>query len=306
MSASAGAAACSSEPRSRAPGSLAWIVAVVVLVLGLSLVDPVANAGAEVRTATSLALVELGRLAGVRGADTEPMGSPLPVDVVQQGGELWVGQAVASAVEADPAFTRGDGPHLIQVEVVATPPVYAVRLGLWRRGWSLGPPRPVVARAAAWIAWLAAAVGALAYARGLAAGPALAATGALAQAGTSSLPWPGPSAAPALSEQWTEGPMGAALRLLAERLPDATTAVGIGVIVGCIVLAAFDHRRSRGRGGWLLVTGVVGAIGVVAWIEAAARVGVLGSMAQVAGWIAALGACGLWWAARGVRHRAHA
>jgi arylsulfatase A-like enzyme len=288
-------------PSGRRGRRLAWAVAVLALVLGLLALDRQATGARSVEHAARLSLVELGRLAGVRDAQGRATGTTIAVDVAQSGGELWIGQAIAAAVDRDPAFERGDGPHVLTVEVVENGPAIAMRMGLWRRGWSLGPPRPAIVRTAPFIVLLALAIGALVRSRGRSVGASLAIAGGLAQAGTLLLPWPGPGVPPGLVGQWRDGPLATVLRLVAERLPDSATAIGAGVIALCLVLAVFDHRRSPGRGGGLVISGLLGAAGVVALVEAAVRVGVPGALGQVAGWIAVLAVVGLWWIARSPR-----
>lgn len=299
-------AAAPGAPKASRAGGWRWFACVALLVAGLLALDKQATGAAAVRQVARLHLVELGRLAGVRDGEGRSTGATLQVQVVQNGGELWVGEAIAAAVDDDPAFARGDAPHLITVEVVHAGPATAVRMGLWRRGWSLGAPRPVVARAAPWVALLALAMGALLRAVGRRPGSSLLVAGVLAQAGTLLLPWPGPGARPGLLKEWQAGPLGTSVRLLAERLPDVSTAVGGGVIALCLLLAAFDHRRSRGRGGGLVLFGLLGVLGLSLLLEAAVRVGVPCALEQVGGWIALLGALGLWWVARTGRLRAGA
>lgn len=295
--------AASSPARLAMSWAASWLVAVLALALGLVFVDPHEAGAVAVRDATRLHLVELGRLAGVRAPDGQPTGTALEVEVVQNGGELWVGEAVGAAVDDDSAFVRGDGPHRLAAEVVQAGPTTALRLGLWRRGWSLGPARPVVARAAPWIVLGALSIGALVRSRGRGLGTSLAVAGGLAQLGTLVLAWPGPGARPGLVQEWQDGPLGTSVRLVAERLPDAATAIGTGIIALCLVLAAFDHRRSRGRGGALVLGGVVGMLGVLALVEAGMRVGVRGLFGQLAGWISILAVAALWWIASRGRPR---
>jgi hypothetical protein len=84
---------------------------------------------------------------------------------------------------------------------------------------------------------------------------------------------------------------------MARALPDSTTAFGLALVAACVVLIYFDHRRSRQRGGRLLLGGLLGLLGAAAWIEAAARMGAVGLLVSASGWIALIGIAGLWWVA---------
>jgi hypothetical protein len=282
-------------------------VAVLALVAGLVTLDSAATAAVSVRVSARLGIDDLGRLAGVRDPNGRPAGlDPIPIAIVQEGGPMWIAPQVEAAVRDDGGFVPADGPHQLRVEVIATDTAVAMRLALWRRGWSVALPRPIVAWSAPWIAVVAGALGALAVARGLGLGVGLALAGVMAQLASTWLPWPVPTAPPTLIERWTDGPAATWLRHLAQRLPDSASAIGLAVVAACAVLIAFDHRRSRGRGGRLVLGGVAATLGVVAWGEAAVRLGVPGLAVTGPGWLTLVGLAGLWWTATRHRSAAHA
>jgi hypothetical protein len=226
------------------------------------------------RQRMAVELQELSRLAGIRDRRGKPtLREALPVGVAQSGGPMWVTAELTAAIDADPTFRAEEGPHRIVAEVVGAPRAYALRLSLERQGWLLRSPSPIRLRTAPWIPVIAAVVGvfALRWIRRL--GAALGVAGLVAQLIVAMMAWP-PAVAPrGLVDAWQAGPLASAIRRFSFSLPDEAFALGVGLVVLCTILVAFDHRRSRDRGGTLLGWGIVGVLGAVAWVEAAARVG---------------------------------
>jgi hypothetical protein len=144
-------------------------------------------------------------------------------------------------------------------------------------------------RTAPWIAVVAAVLGVfmLRWVRRFAA--AFVVAGVSAQVIVSLLPWAPNVAARGVIDAWASGPLGLGLQRLAARLPDEAMAVGAGVVVLCLVLVVFDHKRSRERGGALALWGLAGAIGVLAWLEAGARLGGIAALSTAGGWLSVLG-----------------
>ncbi len=288
-------------------GRWRWVFAVLVLAIGLWTLDAESAGASSVRTTATIGLDELARLAGLRDPNGVPTGADaLPVRVVQEGGPLWIEPELVAAATAEGSFAPGEGPHLLRIEVVATDHAIAMRPALWRRGWSIALSQPVVAWTAPRWAVLCGALGVLALALGVGRGIALAASGLAAQVAAAWIAWPAPTPPPGWTERLSAGPLATWIRHGAQRLPDSATAIGIAVIAACAVLIAFDHRRSRGQGGRLMLGGIAGLAGALAWVEAALRLGGLGLFAHVSGWLAVVGLGGLWWIALTERSRRHA
>lgn len=285
-------------------GRWRWVFAVVVLAVGLWTLDGRATAAAPVRTTATVGFDELARLAGLRDPHGARTGAdPLPVRIVQEGGPLWVEAELVAAVEAEGSFRVTQGPHVLRVEVVASDDAVALRPALWRRGWSITLPRPIVAWTAPHWAVLCGALGALLLAAGLSPAPGIAVAGVGAQLSALWVAWPAPTPPPGFGQRLSAGPLATWVRHAAQRLPDSATAIGIAIISACAVLILFDHRRSRGQGGRLVVGGVLALVGTVAWVEAAVRLGGLGLLSTVSGWLAVVGLAGLWWIAMRERAR---
>lgn len=247
------------------------------------------------RQRMSAELVELAHQGGIRDASGDVLlSTPLPVGVAQSGGPLWVTEELTAAVEADEALRIEEGAHRVMAEVVGASPAIALRLSLERQGWLLRTPRPLRLRTAPWVAVLSAILGVftLRFIRRL--GAALAVAGLLAQGTVALLPWPPVLASRGLVDSWSSGPLGIGLRRFAVSLPDEAFAIGLGVVVMCTILVAFDHRRSRNRGGNLLLWGALGLVGAIAWVEAAVRVGGAAALPTMPGLVAAVGLVALY------------
>ena len=275
---------------------LAIVAALSVLVLLLSAsVDHEAASQRAARNALSSVLVQLGTKAGVRDPSGAVTLRPLPVEAVLEGGPLWLRGDLEAAIEADPAFELGDSPHLVRVEVVGSARAYGLAGSLFRQGWYDRLPHPVRVRIAPWVATVTAVFGLLLAFAVRRVGAGLAAAGVAAQLTSAALPWQVPLSPSSWSVAVSEGPLGAAVIRWARGLPDQTLAIGIGVVVLCGILMYFDHKRSPKRGGLLLAGGIVGAAGLLLWVEAAARAGLLGWGPSTAG-IAALSILAVAWA----------
>lgn len=276
------------------------LLALLAAFLGLLATDWEAVDRGVLRSVLARDLDRIAELAGLRVDATTSEGRPsLPVMVVQEGGPSWITEEAEAVVEADDMFIRGE-PHLLRVEVIEHARTYGVRGQLWRQGWSLRAPEPLWSSPAPWVVLLSALAGAgwAGLRRRMTGGLVLA--GLLAQLLVLALPWPLEFPRPSLSETWREGPLGHAVVALARGLPDASVALGAGVITLCAVLMIFDHRRSADRGGGVVAAGVLGVLGVLAWTEASLRLGLWAWLHQPAGVLALLGALGLWgWALAG-------
>jgi hypothetical protein len=277
--------------RRRAAGA---VLTGLLALAGLLLTDAEAVARGVLRSAVARDLDRLVALAGV-DSSTDPRGV-LPVTVVQEGGPTWITEEAEAAVDADPVFARGE-PHLLRVEVIEHEGTFGVRSQLWRQGWSLRAPDPLWARPAPWIVLVAAVAGA-AWAwrrRSMVGGLVLA--GLVAQLLLLARPWPGEFLRPSLQVTWREGPLGHAVMALARALPDASVAIGAGVVTLCAVLMIFDHRRSPEEGGGPVVRGMLGVLGILAFVEASLRAGLGPWATQAGGMLALAGAAALWWGA---------
>lgn len=274
-------------------------LALLVALAGLGITELEAVDRGVLRAAVGRDLDRIAELANLRlppgPADAWPT---MPVTVVQEGGPTWITEEAAAAVEADDVFTRGE-PHLLRVEVIEHARTYGLRGQLWRQGWSLRAPDPLWVAAAPWVVLLSALAGAgwAGLRRRLAGGMGVA--GLLAQLLWLGLPWAPEFVRPSLEQTWREGPLGHFVVGLARALPEASVAIGAGVVTLCAVLMIFDHRRSPDEGGGLLAAGLLGVLGLLAWVEASLRAGLLPWLQQAGGVLALAGALSLWlWAWR--------
>ena len=275
----------------------------VAALLGLGAL--VAGAGARrpaaahaLERVVGVAIEEIETVAGLAGAAT-PLGV---VPRVPSSAPAWSRRAVVRAVErAEHLRARPAAAAVLQVETLGGRGAFAVRLSLWRRGWSVVSPRPVIGHAApvaalATVVLLALAdrrrpwrVAVLAALMGQGVAAWLAATVAapglspgeriLASAAT------GPVARVGVAALQAEPPWGAAL-------------LG-GFAAAGLVLAWADHRRAARRGHGLPGPAAVGAVVAVfaglAAVEAALRLGLWDLARTVPGGLAVLAAgAGVW------------
>jgi len=274
---------------------------VVIVAAVLSLVLSAFGAAAALPDAgveRSQRLVEqLARLAGLEPSDDAR--SRLPVRVNQEGGPLWVAPAVEAAVDEHQGFERvTDGLGIIRVEVVADDTHVAMRGGLFRQGWNLRAEHPLRVRAVPWIPMLALALGLGAMRFFGRMGVGFAVAGVAAQLLDAAVAWPDAFVAVPWQAAVRDGPVGSAVTALALALPDAAVAVGAGVVTLCLVLVVFDHRRSSGKGGTMLAAGMLGVLGMLVWVEAAARCG-MGAWIGTAVGAASILAMALAWGQQG-------
>jgi hypothetical protein len=108
-------------------------------------------------------------------------------------------------------------------------------------------------------------------------------------------PWPPGLERPSLQEAWADGPLGHGVVALARGLPDASVAIGAGVVTLCAVLMVFDHRRSPDEGGVMVARGMLGVLGLLACVEGSLRAGAVPWASQAGGALALAAAAGSWW-----------
>lgn len=270
------------SPRARAVAITAWLVAVVAA-LWVD-VDAVAPRLAAQMFATELGALD--RLAGVRGDDGAARGQPVSVRL-EVTGPPWVQEAARQAVAEDPTYTLGDGPHRLIGEFAIDGRAAAARWSLERRGWALHAPSPTTRRIMPALAMVPLCLGALAYRRWRRAAwivPAVAATAALL---SFAWPWPSGSPPPSVGAQLEASPWLAPIVGFARSMEQTGVALAAGVITLCLVLAWFDHRRSRERGS--PAAGVAVVLGAAVWGEAAGRLSVWPWLGTAAGLLAVVG-----------------
>lgn len=262
----------------RGPAGAAIGLAVLALVLAFFSVGDHARRDAAYGRG-QVAAFELGVMAGLRERQGATTAKPLRVEFVQEGGPLWVGEALEAAFADDPAFEVGTSAHLIRAEVIANDTVIVTAPSLFRQGWGLRLPAPLRIRLLPWIVALASGFGIGIALRWRALGVAGLACGVLAQGLAWGVGWPSPTPELTWIQAVSTSPLGSAVTRLAVGLTQTQSALAIGLLVMCAMLIGFDHRRSRGRGGPLLIGGSAGVIGAVLLLEAGSRTG-LGSWAS--------------------------
>lgn len=246
-------------------------------------------------------LAELSFLAGVRGQDGERLRSePLEVQVVLEGGEWWIRDAVVDAVDASPDFDTGDSQHLLRIETVQAQSVIALQLRLWRQGWDLRTPDTMRVRVAPWAGVFAGVLGAVLGFFVWRVGAGLLVAGLMAQAMVAGLPWPAETIPPvSWSDEVLTGPLLGTAIGATRALPSWGMPAAIAVIVFCVVLIAFDHRHSKGRKDSLPITSVASMTllaggGGLLWVEAATRAGLWSAMDSIPGAFAVLALALAW------------
>lgn len=244
---------------------VAWLWSAITL----AFVD---NDALSSRVAASLFDSELAALdaaAGMRdaggGVRVDPVGVRVDVE-----GPAWVRVAALGAVAEDPAYVIGEGPHRLIGEFAVDGHAAAARWSLERRGWAVRAPNPTTRRMLPALAWLPLLFAVLAFRRWQRPAAAAIGVGVAAQAASFSWPWPTGLPIPTAGDELRASPLLGPILRLATSLDDRGVAIAGGVIALCVVLAWFDHRRSRERPvPWARVAVVVGSL---AWCEAAARV----------------------------------
>jgi hypothetical protein len=288
-------AACCDHPGGAVIRATEVLVAVaLVLAFGAAAgVDREVLARTAVKQMATADLRVLARSSGLTDASTQP----LPVFVQQDGGPLWVTEAVTRAalrttwLRPEPASH-----HRLHAEVIHARGVWALRLSLWRQGWTLRNPTTQRLHLAPWVATASAVGGAIVALAAVRIGLGLAVSGLLAQLFLMVLPGASLPGAKSLGSRvpWVDGPLGQRVVHLARELPDLAVGVGAIVVATCLVLVAVDHRRSKGQGGARLGWGLVGVLGSIAWLEASAQSGLFAYAATTIGVIGLGGILGLW------------
>jgi hypothetical protein len=261
------------------PSRRSIVVVAVLLVLALlasAAIDRTEAARLAARERIASALVELGISASLRDESGRATLRPLPVAANLEGGPMWLHAELQAAIEADEALELADSPNLVRVEVVGSEYALGLATSLYRQGWNLRLPHPTRIRIAPWVATITAVLGVMVACAWRRAGWGLAVAGVAAQLVASWLPWEVPLQPSSWAAAVREGPIGSTFVAWAQALPDASLSIGAGVIVLCTILVVLDNRRSPARGGLVLVSGMAGVAGLLLWVEAAARCGLLG------------------------------
>lgn len=246
-------------------------------------------------------LDELALLAGLRDDEGRLLrDEPFEVEVVQDGGSLWIAPAIERAVDESEWFATGNSRHLLRVEVVEDPRALALQLHLWRSGWELRSPEPLRVRTTPWMIVIAGLVGAATalVIRRISLG--LAAAGALAQLLLGTIVPPRDLFAPHTTwVEWQSGPLFARLLPWISSMSPLALAIAFALIGLCLVLVWFDHRRSSSSTDDLDLTGasvlaLLGTIGLLGLVEAVFRSGFAASLSSPAGALALLGLLLAW------------
>jgi hypothetical protein len=266
--------------------------------------------GAATRTSATHGLAnrsidELALLAGLADDDGKLLRDErMPVEVISDGGPLWVLPVIEHATKQSAWFSVGSSPHLLRVEVIDEPGAVAMQLHLWRGGWELREPNPRRIRIAVWAAVVAGLLGAViaVLLRKLSVG--LFAAGVFAQLALAFAPLPPELFPPqSLGEAWAEGPLFGPLFESIRAMTPMAVAGAAAIVTASLVLVGFDHKRSRERNddvglGWAGITAVLGTFGAIAWIEAASRGSLFAAcdlrFGAWAGWLALLGLIAAW------------
>lgn len=283
---------------------LTALVGVILACVGALWAGGEATRRLAVERAGGEALDELALLANLSAEDGRLLrDEPLAVEVIQDGGPLWVREAIVAAVETNAYFEEASSSHLLRVEVIDVSAGVGLQLHLWRAGWELRVPEPRRIRVAPWAPVIAAVLGALAavLSRRVSVGLGVAGVGAQLLLGVDRLPRelfpPRP-----LLETWSEGPLIRRALELVDNLGSGGLAVAAGVLTVSVVLVAFDHRRSKQRedslslGAALLAAGLI-SVGLLGWVEAASRASLFTALRHGAGWLALVGLGLAWWPA---------
>ncbi len=268
--------------RPRLIGASALLITAAALPLGhRSAAERAAATAAEVE------LIELARLAGLEGGDDRR--SPVPVRLDFEG-DPWGEAVVAQAIGDSGVFELRPGPHALVAQFIDGGSALAVQIALERRGWSIRAPQPTRRRVLPAGAAIAAAAGAAAWLRRRSAllGWWIAAVGV--QLIAAAWPWPLGFPRPSVDDDILGGPVMTVLRSLANDMRQFEVAIAAGVLALCVVLIAFDHRRSRSQGFMPAIRGLLGVVGAIVFVEGAARIGLAAWVPTVAGLIGSVAA----------------
>ncbi len=271
----------------------AWWATAGVVAFGVSLAgDPYERGAAAAEEAARAQLLELGKIAGLRDATGRANDlRPLTVNVMQDGGPMWLSARVAAAVQSDGRFeldeTSWDAVAepvpvaSVRAELVGAVDAFDLKLSLWRRGWAVAPPRPTRRRVVPWALVLGLAGGAGLVRRSRVLAVAISALGL--QLLSFFVAWPASLLGAAAMDAWSHGPLVSSVLHVARTLSDTSVAVASGLVVACVVLAAFDHRRSRivgtslsGSAAFRILLRLMFALGsTFVGLEAALRLGLI-------------------------------
>jgi hypothetical protein len=284
---------------------IAALLGVIVACLGALWSGSVATRQAAAHGLARRSIDELALLAGVADDQGKLLrDEPMAVEVIADGGPLWVLDVVERAVERSSYFAVSSSPHLLRAEIIDERAGVALQLHLWRGGWELREPEPRRVQIAAWAAVVAGLLGAVAatYTRKISVG--LVTAGVFAQLLLALDPPPRELFPPQSTlTAWAEGPLFGDLLASIRAMSPLQVAIAAAVIAACLVLVAFDHRRSRGQSGdvglgWASVAALLGTVGAVAWIEAASRGSLFAAcdlrFGAWSGWLAAIGLIVAW------------
>jgi hypothetical protein len=285
------------------------LIMALVGVIAACLASQVARGTATRRAAThglaASALDELALLAGIADdAGKLQRDEPMPVEVIADGGPLWSLDSVERAVSGSGYFAVGNSSHLLRTEMIEERGGIALQLHLWREGWELREPEPRRVRIAPAAVLLAGLLGAALslLTRRLSVG--IVAAGVFAQVLLAFDPLPPELFPPQrLFDTWATGPLVGRMIAAIGRLDTLGFAIVAAVGAGSLVLAVFDHRRTRGREddiglGSATIAAVLGTIGGAAWVEAASRGSLFAAcdlrFGAWAGWFVLLGLILAW------------
>jgi hypothetical protein len=281
------------------------LLGVIVACLATQLARGTAARRAATHGLAVSALDELALLAGVADdAGNLQRTEPMPIEVISDGGPMWVLDSVERAVSSSGYFAVGNSRHLLRSEVIEARGGIALQLHLWREGWELREPEPRRVRVAPAAVVLGGLLGAALslLTRRLSFG--IVAAGVFAQVLLALDPLPPDLFPPQrLLDTWATGPLVGRVLLVIRKLDTLGLAIIAAVGAGSLVLVAFDHRRTSGREGDLGLgpaglAAVFGTIGGVAWIEAASRGSLFAAcdlrFGAWAGWLALLGLIVAW------------
>ncbi len=219
---------------------------------------------------------QLSRVANLEGDAGERLaGEALRVQITQDGGPRWVRDELLKVLVDNPFLEPSDATqNALRVEIVSDMNTIVLQLHLYRRGWVVRGAEPFRVRVMPWVPTLVmalAAVAALVRRRPVL---GLVMAGVLGQVLLLCLPSESPFVTRSWSDEVASGPLLAFMDGVG-RGPQGA-AMGAGILVFCLMLAVFDHHRSRGKVGSMTLrqTGWVAmlvAIGGLAWVDCSAR-----------------------------------
>ena len=276
------------------------VVGLLLACLALPWLGGAATREAALASLASRSLDDLALLANLRDDQgTLLRDEPFPVEVVQDGGSLWILPAIEHAVDESPWFQTGNSPHLLRVEVIEDPRALALRLHLWRGGWELRSPEPLRIRTQPWVLVVGGLLGAVGAVLVRRASMGLALAGVLAQLLLAFVVPPVDVFAPQTNWlEWQSGPLFGRLLPWIAAMRSIDLAIALGVITLCLVLVGFDHRRSKSHDDLNLVSAsllaLLGSAGVIALVEAAFRSGFVASLSHAWGLLALFGLVLAW------------